>query len=235
MGFYNGSPDDTDLKVDLDCDSAAVIGLGNVALDVARVLLTPVDVLRKTDITEAALDALSASRIKHVHVVGRRGPLHVAFTIKELREMVTMPGCKPVFDARDFVGVKEAVASLQRPRKRLTELLAKTALDPPSGKQAEAWGKGHDRTWSLKLLRTPTEFVSDGCRVSGLKCEVNRLVGNHVSEAQTVEGTGEYETLECGLVLKSIGYKSVPVEEGIPFDEKKGVIPNENGKVSANY
>ena len=112
----------------------AVVGLGNVALDVARILLTPIDFLRKTDITERALAAISESKVKRVYIVGRRGPLHVSFTIKELREMVNLAGCRPVLDRADFVGVKEIVPNLKRPRKRLTELLAKTALDTPSEK-----------------------------------------------------------------------------------------------------
>ena len=123
-----------DLKVDLSHENVAVVGLGNVALDVARILLTPIDFLRKTDITERALAAISESKVKRVYIVGRRGPLHVSFTIKELREMVNLAGCRPVLDRADFVGVKEIVPNLKRPRKRLTELLAKTALDVPSDK-----------------------------------------------------------------------------------------------------
>ena len=124
----------SDLKVDLSHESVAVVGLGNVALDVARILLTPIDFLKRTDITERALAAIAESKVKRVYIVGRRGPLHVSFTIKELREMVNLAGCRPVLDREDFVGVKEAVPSLKRPRKRLTELLAKTALDEPSEK-----------------------------------------------------------------------------------------------------
>ena len=124
----------TDLKVDLSHENVAVVGLGNVALDVARILLTPIDFLKKTDITEKALAAIADSKVKRVYIIGRRGPLHVSFTIKELREMVNLAGCKPVFDKADFLGVKEVVPNLERPRKRLTELLAKTALDEPSAK-----------------------------------------------------------------------------------------------------
>ncbi len=199
VGFYNGLPDEMGLKIDLSHEVAAVVGLGNVALDVARVLLTPVDVLRKTDITEAALDLLSNSKVKHVHIIGesfkshlpamflsrvllsnpgRRGPLHVAFTIKELREMISL--CKPCFDRNDFEGVKVIVPKLQRPRKRLTELMAKTALDPPTEKQKELW-KTNDNTWTLKLLRTPEEILSrDGATVSGIKLGINRLVGENL-------------------------------------------------------
>ncbi len=181
-------------------DCAAVVGAGNVALDVARVLLTPVDELRKTDITEEALEALSRSSIRRVDLVARRGPLHVAFTIKELREMVNLPGCVPVLDKGDFAPLREVVKTLKRPRKRLTELMVKTALDPPTEKQVvimflnleticdilntflqAALREGANKSWSLKLLRTPLEVLSDGDgRVSGLKMEVNRLVEEEI-------------------------------------------------------
>ncbi|KAK2193742.1 hypothetical protein NP493_7g07024 [Ridgeia piscesae] len=103
VGWYNGLPQCNDLKVDLTgTDTAVVFGQGNVALDTARILLTPIDILKKTDITEHALEELARSRVKHVYMVGRRGPLQVAFTIAELREMVKLPGIRPVFEKTDF-------------------------------------------------------------------------------------------------------------------------------------
>ncbi len=233
VGFYNGLPEESGLDVDLSHENAAVVGLGNVALDVARILLTPVDILKKTDITERALAALAESRVKNVYVVGRRGPLHVSFTIKELREMVNLAGCRPVFDPSDFDGVKEAVSRLKRPRKRLTELLAKTALDEPTKKQTDVWGNA-EKSWQLKLLRTPLEVLpspSDSTRCGGLKVGINKLVGDELSESQEISATGESEVLDCGLVLRSIGYQSVKVDEGIPFDEARGVVPNVDGRV----
>jgi adrenodoxin-NADP+ reductase len=143
--------------------------------------------------------------------------------------------CALVFDAGNFAGVKESVKELKRPRKRLTELMAKTALDPPTAKQFFLWD-GAEKTWQLKLLRTPLRVLpaADGISVAGLKVGINRLaVGEKVSEAQAVEDTGETEILECGLVLRSIGYKSVRVEEGVPFDDKLGVVPNEGGRVAS--
>ena len=207
-----------------------IIGLGNVALDVARILLTPVDDLRKTDITEAALDVLSESRIKNVHIVGRRGPLQVAFTIKEFREMANLRGCRPILDQKDFVGVREIVPDLKRPRKRLAELMAKTALDLPTEKQQELWGDA-SKKWHLKLLKTPLEILNDGDgSVTGIKLGINRLVSdNLLSEA--VEDTGKIEVIDCGLVLRSVGYKSVPLEDGIPFDKARGIVPNIDGRV----
>ena len=160
----------SDLKVDLSHESVAVVGLGNVALDVARILLTPIDFLKRTDITERALAAIAESRVKRVYIVGRRGPLHVSFTIKELREMVNLAGCRPVLDREDFVGVKEAVPSLKRPRKRLTELLAKTALDEPSEKvlqRSMSWG--HKMRTVRNLVHTIFFMFLPflGCRTQG--------------------------------------------------------------------
>ena len=122
-------------------------------------LLTPVDVLRKTDTTEKALEVLSKSRVKHVHLIGRRGPLQVAFTIKELREMLHLPKCRPILDPSHFEPLRNIVKSLQRPRKRLTELLVKSALEPPTEKQVDIWDHP-DKSWRLHLLRSPLEITS---------------------------------------------------------------------------
>ncbi|TRY77055.1 hypothetical protein TCAL_13814 [Tigriopus californicus] len=231
VGFYNGLPEDAALAMNLDVEDAAVIGIGNVALDVARVLLTPIDTLRQTDITDAALAQLSQSRIKRVFVIGRRGPLQVSFTIKELREMVNLEGCSAVFNPDDFRPFQSVAPLLKRPRKRLTELMLKTALTPPTEKQLKLWGPAPPKSWELRLLRSPLAILGSDSSVSGVQLGVNRLDGPNLTEDQAVVSTGEVETLECGLVLKSIGYKSVKVEEGIPFDEQRGVIPNVNGKV----
>ena len=239
VGFYNGLPEATDLrkKIRLDThDSAVIIGLGNVALDVARILLTPVDILRKTDITEEALDMLSRSSIKNVYVVGRRGPLHVSFTIKELREMVNLIGARPNFDKEDFYGLRDAIPNLVRPRKRLTELLVKSALDKATVTQEELWSQG-SKQWFLKLLRTPLEILpnKDNTSVSGIKLGINELCPKGKwNENQSISDTGIVETIECGLILRSIGYKSIAVEPGIPYDEKQGIIPNESGKITGH-
>ncbi|XP_071497702.1 NADPH:adrenodoxin oxidoreductase, mitochondrial-like [Diadema antillarum] len=104
VGWYNGLPEDVELNPMLDTDTAVVIGHGNVALDVARILLTPADVLSKTDITSNAVRALKQSKVRRVHVVGRRGPLNIHFSIKELREMLKLPDCRPILHPADFEG-----------------------------------------------------------------------------------------------------------------------------------
>uniref|UniRef100_A0A8B9SVZ7 Ferredoxin reductase n=1 Tax=Anas platyrhynchos TaxID=8839 RepID=A0A8B9SVZ7_ANAPL len=109
VGWYNGLPENRDLKPDLSCETALILGHGNVALDIARILLSPLDLLRKTDITECSLAALACSKVKRVWLAGRRGPLQVAFTIKELREMINLPGTQPVLNPADFTGLENAV------------------------------------------------------------------------------------------------------------------------------
>lgn len=109
VGWYNGVPDNKDLTVNLNGENVAVIGQGNVAVDVARILLTPIDKLKETDITEYSLQRLSDSKVKKVTLVGRRGPLQVAFTIKELREMLNLPNVSTVFNRDDFSGVDKII------------------------------------------------------------------------------------------------------------------------------
>ncbi|CAN8002892.1 unnamed protein product [Ixodes hexagonus] len=224
VGWYNGHPADTGVNPDLTGDTAVVIGHGNVALDVARILLSSPEKLQTTDITEPALVALRQSKVRRVILVGRRGPLQVAFTIKELREMTKLPGVGTVLRSEDFVTVRDKLSDLPRPRKRLLELLLQTA---------EKQRANHDRSWELRFLRSPAKFVSDsqGGRVSSVEFSVNRLEGSG-SRLKAVP-TGETETLECQMVLKSIGYGSEMVDPDIPFDAARGIIPNSEGRVDS--
>ncbi|XP_071547272.1 NADPH:adrenodoxin oxidoreductase, mitochondrial isoform X2 [Panulirus ornatus] len=230
VGWYNGLPENVNLKLNLDVESVAIIGQGNVGLDVARILLTPVDMLRKTDIPENVLENLNKSHVRHVTLVGRRGPEHVAFTIKELREMVNLVGCRPHLRQEDYQHLRGLIPNLPRPRKRLLELLAKTALDGPDSKLASAWAAA-EKKWSLRFLLSPVEVLAtaDGQAVCGVKLAKNRLKGEGVN--QRAMPTDETETLECGLLLRSIGYKGVSVDPSLPFDWQTGTISNDNGRV----
>ena len=224
VSLYNGVPGAEELRVNLDTETVAVVGLGNVALDVVRMLLTPVDELRRTDVTEAWLEQLARSRVRRVVEVGRRGPLHVSFTIKELRELVKLGGTRTVVRREELAGAREALASLARPRKRLTELLLKAGEGPWDDETVGRWAAA-DREWQLRLYRSPVEVVGRE-QVEALVLAVNR---------PTVEGgvedTGEREVLETGLVLRSIGYRSVAADPVLPFDQARGVVPNTAGRV----
>ncbi|XP_055085481.1 NADPH:adrenodoxin oxidoreductase, mitochondrial [Periophthalmus magnuspinnatus] len=232
VGWYNGVPRCRQcLNPDLSCHTAVILGQGNVALDVARILLAPVQMLKKTDITAPALESLAESRVRRVLIVGRRGPLQVACTIKELREMVNLPGTKPEMVAADFDGIAEALKDVARPRKRLTELLLKTALEPPGEKEQQRRNTA-DRSWGFLFYRSPLEVLPDpsGTRTAALRLAVNRLEGS--GEAARAVLTGEEEVMPCGLVISSIGYKSLPIDPAVPFDPSKAIVPNHMGRVT---
>uniref|UniRef100_A0A7N4PGD7 NADPH:adrenodoxin oxidoreductase, mitochondrial n=1 Tax=Sarcophilus harrisii TaxID=9305 RepID=A0A7N4PGD7_SARHA len=229
VGWYNGLPENRKLAPNLNCDTALILGQGNVALDVARILLTPTELLEKTDITAEALKVLKQSQVKRVWIVGRRGPLQVAFTIKELREMINLPGSQPLLDPADFSSLEESIKEASRPRKRLLELLVRTARKPPEPKADSKVTT--PRAWGLRFLRSPQEMLPspNGSRVVGIRLAVMRLEGSD-ENAQAVP-TGEMEDVPCGLVLSSVGYKSRSIDPTVPFDPKLGVIPNSEGRV----
>uniref|UniRef100_A0A8C6PPN1 NADPH:adrenodoxin oxidoreductase, mitochondrial n=1 Tax=Nothobranchius furzeri TaxID=105023 RepID=A0A8C6PPN1_NOTFU len=203
VGWYNGLPSCQELRPDLSCETAVILGQGNVALDVARILLSPLDALKKTDITQPALEALAQSRVCRVLIVGRRGPMQVASTIK---------------------------VYLPRPRKRLTELMLKTALEMPTEKEQERRKKA-SRIWGFRFFRSPVEILAEpGCnRVAGVRLAVNKLEGSG-EKAQAVL-TGEVEDVPCGLVISSIGYRSLPIDPTVPFDSRRAIVPNSMGRV----
>ncbi|PKK66158.1 nucleotide-binding domain-containing protein [Rhizophagus irregularis] len=231
VGWYNGLPQYRDLEPDLICsDTAVVIGQGNVALDVSRILLTDIVELSKTDITEYALETLKNSQIRNVIIIGRRGPLQVSFTAKELREMMNLPNTKFYTDfelIKNELSTNVDIISKDRPLKRLMQILEK-GMENTSGY----------KSWSLKFLRSPDEFIAhendDPSRpkyVRAVRFHINRLEGP--LENRIAVPTGEMEELETGLVLKSVGYKSIPLE-GLSFDENKGIVPNHKGKILDN-
>lgn len=226
VGWYNGLPSDKDLKIDLSSHTAAILGQGNVALDVARILLTPIDKLRKTDITEHALSTLAESKVKELYLVGRRGPLQVAFTIKELREQLKLENCRTIWREQDFEGVSEVVSNLQRPRKRLTELMLKSFNE---SKQQESIN-GDLKYFKPIFYRSPEKFLlNDQRQLSGIELVCNKLVGDKLEEQKCVP-TGEKEVLNCGLAFRSIGYKSVNIDKDLAFTSS-GFVANDKGRV----
>ncbi|XP_060527055.1 NADPH:adrenodoxin oxidoreductase, mitochondrial isoform X2 [Cylas formicarius] len=195
VGWYNGLPWNSDLNINLDGETAVIIGQGNVAIDVARILMTPIDELRKTDITSFALEQISRSKIKKFYLIGRRGPLQAAFTIKELREMLKLGGCSTVWRKEDFEGVAAHIPNLPRPKKRITELMLKSLEEqkPPSGK-----------IFNPVFLRSPLEFRGNN-KVEGVVLGVNELEGEDMLNRKAVL-TKETENLKCDLGITSIGW-----------------------------
>lgn len=221
VGWYNGVPWDKSLDIDLTGEKAVIFGHGNVAIDVARILLSSVDLLKTTDITEYALEALSRSKIREVSLIGRRGPLQVSFTTKELRELLNLEGCNTVWRAADLKGVSEIVPHLIKPRKRLTELIVKKFEEQKSNYEL--------KQLKMVFLRSPKEFLGDN-RVSNVKLTVNELEGDDVLK-QKAAPTEEQEIIDTALVVSSIGYKSIQADSDIPFNIGNGVVRNNFGKV----
>lgn len=218
VGWYNGHPDFADHTFDLSTTRAVVIGNGNVALDVARILCSPPDRLARTDIADHALDALRASRIKEVLVVGRRGPAQAAFTTPELKELPEFTESGVDVDAGQVAEVPDE-DGLSRVAKRNLGVLRGYAEDAtPHG----------ERHITMRFQRSPVELRGNG-RVEEIVLGHNEL---RVGEDGWVSAhdTGRRESVPTGLVLRAVGYRGLPIE-GLPFDERRGVIPNERGRV----
>ncbi|XP_028047202.1 NADPH:adrenodoxin oxidoreductase, mitochondrial [Monomorium pharaonis] len=225
VGWYNGMPEDKDLKVNLDVEEAVIIGQGNVAIDVARILLSPIDKLKSTDITSYALEVLCNSRVRKVFMVGRRGPLQAAFTTAELREILKLESCKTFWRNQDFENIQTIVPTLDRPRKRLTELMLKSLNESKNDSE-------HAKELHPIFLRSPVEFQGDS-KLDSVRFAVNCLRGETIQD-QTAEMTNEFEIIPCGLALRSIGYRSIQIDSSIPFNSKKGCVENINGKIEGN-
>lgn len=228
VGWYNGLPEYSDLAPDLTAgEEAIVIGQGNVALDVARILLTDLKTLRETDITEQAIDALSRSRVKSVRVVGRRGAMQAAFTIKEVRELMNLPSV--AFSPLAPAQLPPDISQLPRAAKRIMQVLAKGSASPPTS----------PRSWSLDFQLSPTAFNASASNdLSSLTFEQTTLDPDAFDLRARATGTGAHVDLPADLAFRSIGYKSAPLtglsELGIPFDERRGIILNDQeGRVLA--
>ena len=220
VGWYNGLPEYRDLNPVLSAgEDAVVIGQGNVALDVARTLLTNVDSLRKTDITDYALKALSKSTIKHVRVVGRRGPLQAAFTIKEVRELLNLQDVS--FTPIPAEMFPPDIKSLPRAKRRIMELLQK----------GSATNAGASKSWSLDFLLSPTTLsFSNDTTLDSVAFTRNQLTDPSSSESK-ITSTSEQVTIAASTLFRSIGYKAEAIpgfaEIGISFDDRKGTITHD--------
>ncbi|CAL5228332.1 g11441 [Coccomyxa viridis] len=225
--WYNGHPDYASLPVDLSkMERVAIIGLGNVALDCARVLLRGEDAMGRTDIARHAQEARKRSAVKRVDIIGRRGAVQAAFTTKELREITKLPGVQVHVspEAMQLTEADEAEIKASRIKKRVFDIL-KAASEAPKSEDAT-------RHLHMHFLRTPLELLprSPGCpAVGGVKLEVNKLQARE-DGSQTAIGLGQYESLPADMVLSSIGYRSEAIE-GVAFDARRGVVMHREGRV----
>ncbi|MFD1703403.1 FAD-dependent oxidoreductase [Methylopila henanensis] len=221
VSWYNGHPDFRDRTFDLSCEAAVILGHGNVAIDVCRILSKSVDELRQTDICEHALEALGESRIREVHLVGRRGPAQAKWTAKELREIGMLAEADVVLDECDLVIGSTCQAELADPRGVAAAQSVKI-LRTFQGRPRERAKAVH-----LHFNLSPRALEGGGCVERALfdRC---RLSGG--AFAQVAQPTGETVSLEAGAVFRSVGYKGVATD-GVPFDARSGTIPHERGRV----
>jgi ferredoxin/flavodoxin---NADP+ reductase len=224
VAWYNGHPDYRDLEFDLSGERAVVIGNGNVAADVARMLALTREELAATDVADHALDALADSAIREIVVLGRRGPAQAAFTNPELLELGEMTDADVFVDARDVALDPLSQAFVESEDASITARKNVEILHRYAGREAA----GKRRRIVLRFLVSPVEILGDE-RVTGIRICRNELEADD-SGAVRACATEELETIDCGLVFRSIGYRGMPLED-LPFDERRGVIPNEAGRV----
>ncbi|MFJ5773917.1 FAD-dependent oxidoreductase [Streptomyces sp. NPDC093094] len=219
VSWYSAHPDAVDDGFVRGARSAVVIGVGNVAVDVTRVLARGAAELSPTDIPQAALAALAASEVTDIHMVGRRGPSQARFTTKELRELGGLPGAEVRVDPAELA-LDPAYADpsgLPGALRRNVEVLRGWAALPPSGAP---------RRIHARFFLRPAELLDAGGRVGGVRFE-RTVPDGHGS----VTGTGTFEDIEAQLVLRSVGYRGVPLE-GLPFDGTTGTVPHTAGRVA---
>lgn len=225
VGWYNGHPDYRDRQFDLSHETAVVIGQGNVAADVSRILSKNADELAQTDIAAHALEVLAESRVRRIYVVGRRGPAQAKFTSKELKEFGELGVCDAMVDPAELVlnlESEQELADKNNPgNRKVYELLTTFATTPPAGKEREC---------HFTFLKSPVELVGRE-RLEKIIFEKNRLQGEPFHQAAV--GTGERFELEAGILFRSIGYRGVPLT-GVPFDDKRGIFPNIEGRISGS-
>jgi ferredoxin--NADP+ reductase len=223
VAWYNGHPDFRDHQFDLTAESVAIVGVGNVAVDVARILCLTPEELRSTDMADYAIEALSRSSVKDVYLLGRRGPVQAAFTTNEVKELGELPGADVIVLPRELeldplsAAEMEAARATTRAKVEIVQGFLKHA---PSGKP---------RRLHLRFLVSPLELIGDANgRVQAVKLAHNRLVKS--GEAIACEPNGEFETLAAQLVFRSVGYRGVALPD-VPFREKAGLIPHVKGRV----
>jgi len=211
VAWYNAHPDHQQLEFDLDTERAVVIGNGNVALDIARMLALTHEELAPTDATDPSIAAIAASTIREIVLVGRRGPAQASFTTPELQEMGELAGADVVVDPADLEGAEPKGTNSER---NLAVLRDFAAREP----------EGKPRRVVFRFFRSPVAILGEE-RVEGIE-----LVRNELDEYERAVATEERETLPCGLVFRSVGYRGVELP-GVPFDTGSGTIPNEGGRV----
>jgi len=222
VAWYNGHPDFQGIPFDLSSERAVVIGNGNVAVDVARMLALTADELAPTDTTDEAIAAIVGSGITEILVLGRRGPAQAAFTTPELQELTELAGADLVVDPADLVLDPASAAALEEDTalaRRNLEVLHEVAGRPPAGRP---------KTLHLRFCVSPVAILGDG-RVEAVEVVRNELVADAGGRIRAVP-TEEREVIPCGIVLRSVGYRGTAMP-GVPFDDDRATIRNADGRV----
>jgi ferredoxin/flavodoxin---NADP+ reductase len=222
VAWYNGHPDYQGLQFDLSGERAVVVGAGNVALDVVRMLALAPEELRPTDTTDEAIEAILASGIKDLVLLARRGPAQAAFTTPELKELGGLADADVVVDPADLELDEASEATLEHDTnaRRNVEVLRGYAARTPAGKR---------RTIRLRFAVSPVAIHGEG-KVEAIEIVRNRLVADENGRV-SAEPTEERETIPCSIVFRSVGYLGVELP-GVPFDERRATIPNDCGRVT---
>ena len=221
VAWYNGHPDFQDLSFDLSCERVVVVGAGNVAVDVARMLALTDEELGGTDTTDEAIAAIAGSGIREIVLLARRGPAQAAFTNPELKELGELAGADVVVEPADLEldPVSEAALESDTNARRNLEVLREYAAREPAGKR---------KTLRLRFCVSPVAILGDG-RVEAVEVVRNELVADDRGRIRAVP-TEERETIPCGLIFRSVGYQGIPLP-GVPFDSGSATMPNREGRV----
>lgn len=218
VGWYNGRPSKECTQWKLpDTSTVIIIGHGNVGLDIARILLKDYRELQNSDITSHSLNCLKNSNIKEIHIVGRRGAMEMACSLKELKQLKEIQGLRIVIDQEyinEILIENKEKLEKNRPKRRLLEFLSKNSNDTDSGK-----------TIYFHFRKSPTRILKEKDQVTGVVFEKNQVKDGIAT------GTGEFETINGGLVVTAIGYKGERVDPDIPWDYKRNIVPNMHGRV----
>ncbi len=225
VGWYNGHPEYQNRRFDFSHSAAVVVGMGNVAMDVARILCKTVSELQKTDITSHALEVLSMSQVKEIHVIGRRGPVQAAFTPTVIKEFLELSDCDVVLD-HGYLQLNSSsqteLDDIEFPaRKKNLEILKKFSNLKILGKSKKL---------IFHFLKSPIAVEGSG-RLEKLILEHNHLTGE--PGHQIVRGISQMDEIDCGIMFRSVGYWGVPLK-GLPFNRKDGIFPNHGGRLIDN-
>ncbi|MBZ0275753.1 MAG: FAD-dependent oxidoreductase [Anaerolineae bacterium] len=224
VAWYNAHPDYRDYKFDLTQESVAVVGLGNVAMDVIRILAQTPEELGKTDIADHALEALKDSKVKTIYVLGRRGPAQAAFTNPEIKELGELADAEVIVPPDDIAIDPLSQAFLDSGEDKVAvknvQILKEYAERGATGKKVKI---------VMRFLVSPVEVIGDENHITGVKIVKNELVKSDDGSLRP-QPTNQYETLPIGLIFRSVGYRGKALP-GVPFYERWGTIPNDKGRV----